>query len=146
MDNKKLSPGNIENYLYSLSKTINEHELEKKGFINVSGIQDKEIDKITNFLNDTKINKKSLLKVYNNDNNKLYTKVFYYDSDYKEIQSWTYYPWEQYASSPDKRFKEYDLLEKDNIVTVKLINKKNDFIPVDNQTLIDEILYSYYNN
>lgn len=50
----------------------------------------------------------------------------------------------QVSIDPDKRFSEAYNDEKNNMVTVILVNKKNDSLPIPNQTLIDEILYSYY--
>jgi len=91
-------------------------------------------------------NKKSILKLFYWYENELYIKILFYDPDYKEVRSWTYLPIKQYAISPDKRFsKSYEIVDNDNIMTIKLINIKNNSLPAE-QFLSDEILYSYYKN
>ena len=139
-----ISPQTIEQNLYSLNPSVTIEQMEKKGFINISGIQKGENKTITKFLIDAKNNNKSLLKLLILENDKMYLRVFYSDPEKKEIRGWTYLPWEQKAISPNKKFlSSYSTLEEDGIVTIKLINIKDDELPME-QALIDETLYSYY--
>lgn len=141
-----ISAGSIEKLLYSLTPSITEEELERDGFINISGVLPKENKVISRFLSKVETNKKSILKLFYWYEKDLYIKILFYDPDYKEVRSWTYLPIKQYAVSPDKRFsKNYEITENDNIITIKLINIKNNSIPAE-QFLADEILYSYYMN
>lgn len=144
--NHSISAGSIEKLLYSLTPSIAEEELESDGFINISGVQPKENKVISTFLSKVDSNKKTILKLFYWYENELYTKILFYDPECKEIRSWAYLPIKQYAISPDKRFsKSYEIAEKNNIMTIKLINIKNNSLPVE-QYLSDEILYSYYMN
>lgn len=139
-----LSINKIEKKLYSMSKTITVKELKQSGYIDTTNIQETKNNKIEKFFLKAQNQKKAVLKTFQMQEDKLYVRIFYSDSKLKEISSLTYLPWSQQSISPDKRFNaDYKSDKENNIVTVILVNKKNNLWP-DDQILIDEILYSYY--
>lgn len=134
----------FEEELYSLERTVNENDLKQMGYIDTTNIHQAENKKIKEFLRLAQGNQKATLRTFYVEDGELYAKIFYSDPELKEIRLWTFTPLNQVSIDPDKRFSEAYNDEKNNMVTVILVNKKNDSLPIPNQTLIDEILYSYY--
>lgn len=140
----RLNEPTLEEELFSLKSTIDEEELRKMGYIDISNIHQTENEEIKNFLIRSQNYQKAVIKTFQVKDGELYAKIFYSDPELREIRSWTFVPWKQRAIAPDKRFSKAYNDEKDNIVTVILINIKNSSLPTDDQIQIDEVLYSYY--
>lgn len=136
----------IESQLHrmeSLNTAVTFMQLDKAGYINVTGIKTAEEPKITRFLTNAKARRAATIRTYFIQQGNLFVELYVYDPSLNLIRSWTYEPWKQAGDDPDKRFSiNYKTIVKDGNSSIQLINVKNDSIPV-SQTLKDEILYTY---
>lgn len=86
-----------------------------------------------------------MLRVYTREEGRLLVRILYADYKLGEIRTWTYEPERQASIGPDTRYSlDCRRTEENGIVTVELVNIKNRSWPVDDQILIDQVLYSYY--
>lgn len=120
----KFNTVSLEEELYSLERTVNENDLKQMGYIDTTNIHQAENKKIKEFLRLAQGHQKATLRTFYVEDGELYAKIFYSDPELKEIRLWTFTPLNQVSIDPDKRFSEAYNDEKNNMVTVILVNKK----------------------
>ena len=91
----------MEKKLYSISKTITTEELEQRGYIDTTNVQQTENEKIERFLQKAQNHQKATLKTFQIQENELYVKIFYYDSKTGNIRMLTYLPKKQAGTAPE---------------------------------------------
>ncbi len=134
----------LERDLYSLSPSLTEEELVRKGYIYLTGVQPAENIEINRFLYYAGSKQKAVLKTFQLQNGEIELKIFYSDPQVGAIRLIQYSLRAQSVTAPDRRFSAaVETIEKDGTVTIVLTSIKNPSLPTDNQILENEVLYSY---
>ena len=134
----------LERNLYSLSPSLTEEELVRMGYIDLTGIQPAENIEINRFVYYAGSKLKAVLKTFQSQNGEIELKIFYSDPQVGAIRLLPYSLRAQSVTAPDKRFSTaVETIEKDGTVTIVLVHIKNPSLPIDNQILENEVLYSY---
>lgn len=142
---RKYNPYLIEQRIYAIESSITARELEQMGYIDISDILQTENKEITKFLYRAERKQNAILYTFQMENEELYVRVFYSNPKLNEIISLRYFPKTQVALGPELRYSNTaKKLESDNMVTIILVNVLNSFLPMNEQILQDEVLYSYY--
>lgn len=142
--NNKYNEITLLKAMYSLSKTVTKEEMEDLGYIDVSDVHRQKNEKIENFLQQVRMNRKAILKTFQIQKGEMTSRCFYHDPQWDFIRSWRYFPWVQVADVREKRFSaNIKSIEQNDTVTLMLTNVRNTMYPKANEIIEDEILYSY---
>lgn len=142
---RKYNPYLIQQRVFAMESSITARELEQMGYIDITDILQTENKEITKFLYRAERKQNAILYTFQMENEELYVRVFYSNPKLNKIISLRYYPKKQGVLAPDLRYSNTaKKLESDNMVTIILVNVLNSFLPMNEQILQDEVLYSYY--
>lgn len=135
------------NKLLKVPVNYNSDQLIRYNFadIDLTNIPLKESNyKMESFLKRISNNKFSILKVISYIENDIGLTLYFYDDRIDEIRAFTTLIEKNASYSPDRRFKSFNLVDKDNVRYIFLIGYYNpNFKDI---KYSDELLYSYYIN